>query len=116
MTDNLRDRIAQALEREDARNWGYDHGFENRYGVSAETDAFVDAVLAVLPSPGERATAPAQAADTIGLCGYCGIPRESHHHGYISTAAALAAAPHHISSESETQPTDHATEATGGER
>ncbi|MDP9953109.1 MULTISPECIES: hypothetical protein [Streptomyces] len=34
--------------------------------------------------------------DTIGLCGYCGVPRETHHHGYVSTAAALAAAPHHI--------------------
>ncbi|MEU8101660.1 hypothetical protein [Streptomyces rubiginosohelvolus] len=36
------------------------------------------------------------AVDAIGLCGYCGVPRETHHHGYVSTAAALAAAPHHI--------------------
>jgi hypothetical protein len=55
MTDTLRDRIARALQREDARNWGYDHGFENRYGVDEETDAFVDAVLAVLPAPADQA-------------------------------------------------------------
>lgn len=50
--DELRNRIACALEREDARNWGYDHGFENRYGVDNETDGFVDAVLAALPTSG----------------------------------------------------------------
>lgn len=52
---DLRNRIAQAMEREDARNWGYDHGFENRYGVDEETDSFVDAVLAVLPAPTDQA-------------------------------------------------------------
>ncbi|MER6834272.1 hypothetical protein ABT320_09770 [Streptomyces cellulosae] len=45
----LRDRIAQALAREDAHNAGYDHGFVGSYGADDETDGFVDAVLAVLP-------------------------------------------------------------------
>lgn len=36
------------------------------------------------------------AVDTIGLCGYCGVPRETHHHGYVSTADAIAAAPHRV--------------------
>jgi hypothetical protein len=51
----LRDRIAAALEREDAINAGYDHSFANRYGVDPETDGFVDAVLAALPTPTDRA-------------------------------------------------------------
>ncbi|MFE7233958.1 hypothetical protein ACFVAF_25475 [Streptomyces sp. NPDC057596] len=50
----LRDRIAHALEREDAINAGYDHGFVSQYGVDPETDGFVDAVLAVLPAPADR--------------------------------------------------------------
>lgn len=41
----LRDRIAHALEREDAERWGYDHGFADRYGADTETNGFVDAVL-----------------------------------------------------------------------
>ncbi|MEU3603757.1 hypothetical protein ABZ714_34380 [Streptomyces sp. NPDC006798] len=49
--DTLRDRIAHALEREDARNCGYDHGFAPAYGQDDETDGFVNAVLAVLPPP-----------------------------------------------------------------
>ncbi|MFD6149447.1 hypothetical protein [Streptomyces sp. NPDC060243] len=65
MTDDRRDRIAQALEREDARNWGYDHGFENRYGVDEETDAFVDAVLAVLPVSADRAAVLREAAEQV---------------------------------------------------
>ncbi|MFE9372285.1 hypothetical protein ACFYM2_21295 [Streptomyces sp. NPDC006711] len=47
---------------------------------------------AALPAPADRAAE----ADTIGLCGHCGVPRESHHHGYVSTVAALAAAPGRI--------------------
>ncbi|MET9953529.1 hypothetical protein ABZ135_18530 [Streptomyces sp. NPDC006339] len=47
--------------------------------------------------------------DTIGLCGHCGVPRESHHHGYVSTDDAIAAAPHRISAavggQDATQPT-----------
>lgn len=43
----LRTRIAEALAREDAHNWGYDHGFVHVYGGDPETDGFVDAVLAV---------------------------------------------------------------------
>ncbi|MFF8467935.1 hypothetical protein [Streptomyces griseus] len=46
--------------------------------------------------------------DTIGLCGYCGVPRETHHHGYVSTAAALAAAPHHVTA-APPAPADRAT-------
>lgn len=46
----LRDRIAKALADEDARTCGWGHGFLDRYGADAETDKFVDAVLAVLPS------------------------------------------------------------------
>lgn len=40
-----------------------------------------------------RAATETAQPDTIGLCGYCGMPRESHHHGYVSTADAIAAAP-----------------------
>lgn len=50
MTDPnpLQQRIALALEREDALRWGYDHGFASGYGQDPETDGFVDAVLAVI--------------------------------------------------------------------
>ena len=51
----LRTRIAEALAREDAHNWGYDHGFVHVYGGDPETDGFVDAVLAVLPASVDRA-------------------------------------------------------------
>jgi hypothetical protein len=51
----LRDRIAEALAREDAHNTGYDHGFAASYGADDETDGFVDAVLAVLPAPTDQA-------------------------------------------------------------
>ncbi|OUD03338.1 hypothetical protein [Streptomyces swartbergensis] len=51
----LHDRIAAALAREDARTCGWGHGFLDRYGADAETDGFVDAVLAVLPEPADRA-------------------------------------------------------------
>lgn len=47
----------------------------------------------------QTATIPAgqpPTEDTIGLCGYCGVPRENHHHGYVSTAEAIAAAPHRV--------------------
>jgi|1185.fasta_scaffold00436_8 hypothetical protein len=50
----LRQRIAHALEREDAIHWGYDHGFAASYGVDPETDGFVDAVLSVLPASVDR--------------------------------------------------------------
>ncbi|MFD3814971.1 hypothetical protein ACFWRZ_07885 [Streptomyces rubiginosohelvolus] len=56
---DVRDRIARALEREDSRNWGYDHGFENRYGVDKETDAFVDAVFAALANDATTPAVPA---------------------------------------------------------
>lgn len=46
----------------------------------------------------EDAVPPAP-VDTIGLCGYCGVPRETHHHGYVSTAASLAAAPRLITAD-----------------
>ncbi|CAL9369780.1 hypothetical protein [Streptomyces sp. enrichment culture] len=46
----LRDQVAKALADEDARAWGYDHDFVDQYGADAETDGFVDAVLAVLPA------------------------------------------------------------------
>jgi len=62
----LRDRIAHALEREDALHWGYDHGFADSYGTDAETDGFVDAVLAVLPAPADRAAVLTEAADDDG--------------------------------------------------
>ncbi|WP_328336799.1 hypothetical protein [Streptomyces violaceus] len=55
----LRDRIAQALADEDARTCGYGHGFLERYGADAETDGFVDAVLAALRD--RIAEAPADA-------------------------------------------------------
>jgi len=41
-----------------------------------------------------RDLAPPAAEDTIGLCGYCGVPRENHHHGYTSTADVIAASPY----------------------
>lgn len=62
---SLRDRIAHALEREDAINAGYDHGFVSSYGVDPETDGFVDAVLAVLPAPVDRAGALTEAERTM---------------------------------------------------
>ncbi|MGV9588212.1 hypothetical protein [Streptomyces tendae] len=49
--DALRDRVAKALADEDARACGWGHEFLDRYGVDAETDGFVDALLAaVLPA------------------------------------------------------------------
>lgn len=60
----LRTAIAQALAREDAHNWGYDHGFVHVYGGDPETDGFVDAVLAVLPD-NSRAAVEAEAAERI---------------------------------------------------
>lgn len=49
LTDQqLRDRIAAAFERLDAHQWGYDHGFCEKYGVDPETDSFVDAAIAEL--------------------------------------------------------------------
>lgn len=61
----LRDRIAQALAREDAHNAGYDHGFVGSYGADDETDGFVDAVLAVLPPTTDRAAVLREAADAV---------------------------------------------------
>jgi len=61
----LRDRMAHALEREDAINAGYDHGFVSQYGVDPETDGFVDAVLAVLPEHADRAAVLNAAADEM---------------------------------------------------
>ncbi|SCK20295.1 hypothetical protein YUYDRAFT_02113 [Streptomyces sp. ScaeMP-e48] len=66
--DDVRHRIARALEREDSVNWGYDHGFENRYGVDPETDAFVDAVLAVLA--GEAAAGVQQTTEGEATLSY----------------------------------------------
>ncbi|NED31044.1 hypothetical protein [Streptomyces sp. SID8499] len=60
----LRDSVAHALEREDAINGGYDHGFCGKYGVDEETDGFVDAVLTVLPEPAGRAAELASARAT----------------------------------------------------
>jgi hypothetical protein len=42
---DLRTRIAAAFEAEDARNWGYDHGFE---ADDFETLAFADVAIAVM--------------------------------------------------------------------
>lgn len=58
----LRKLIAGALAREDAHNAGYDHGFVSTYGIDDETDGFVDAVLAVLPTP----AAPLPEVWTVG--------------------------------------------------
>jgi hypothetical protein len=72
----LRQRIAEALGREDAHNAGYDHGFVSQYGVDAETDGFIDAVLAVLPEPADRAAECPQCGNT-GACngGPCPLRR-----------------------------------------
>jgi hypothetical protein len=61
----LRDRIAEALADEDARTCGWGHAFLDRYGADAETDGFVDAVLAVLPAPTDRAAVYAEVADCL---------------------------------------------------
>jgi len=45
---DIRQRIAAAFEREDAQNWGYDHGFCADPFGDPETGAFVDAALAVV--------------------------------------------------------------------
>ena len=97
MTDQpfLRDRIRRAICEAHGFEWDPDWLEPDEYGEHA------DAVLAVLPAPADRA-AEAASADMIGLCGYCGVPRESHHHGYVSTAAALAAAPGHITATDQT--------------
>ncbi|MFJ6073664.1 hypothetical protein ACIQFU_22955 [Streptomyces sp. NPDC093065] len=63
----LRDRIAKALADEDARACGWGHGFLERYGVDAETDGFVDVVLAVLPAPVGRAEYDALVAEADRL-------------------------------------------------
>jgi hypothetical protein len=72
----LRQRIAEALAREDAHNAGYDHGFAGSYGADEETDGFVDAVLAVLPEPADRAAECPQCGNT-GACngGPCPLRR-----------------------------------------
>lgn len=44
----LRDRIARRFAELDARDWGYDHGFVATYGTDEESDAFVDAAVAVV--------------------------------------------------------------------
>lgn len=112
--DNLRDRIRRAICEASGFTWLPDELMEpDEYGEHA------DAVLAVLRDPlarqvlGTPTTDPAPAPadeDTIGLCGYCGEPREGHHHGYVSTAAALAAAPHRIttSASAPAAPADRA--------
>jgi hypothetical protein len=69
----LRDRIAHALEREDALHWGYDHGFADSYGTDAETDGFVDAVLAVLPAPADRAAVLTEAAERLDAIPLSGV-------------------------------------------
>ncbi|MET7429589.1 hypothetical protein ABZT16_11405 [Streptomyces flaveolus] len=76
----LRDRIAEALEREDAHNAGYDHGFCSQYGVDSETDGFVDAVLAVLlgPIPQDANTATWTAIRAIQLMNEASREREEH--------------------------------------
>ena len=61
----LRTRIAEALAREDAHNWGYDHGFVHVYGGDPETDGFVDAIMAVLPPVADRAAILREAADQV---------------------------------------------------
>ncbi|MGW0626469.1 hypothetical protein [Streptomyces sp. NPDC002758] len=65
---DVRDRIAHALEREDAIHWGYDHGFCDEYGVDPETDGFVDAVLAVADAE--------QAADLVTALRGAGAERD----------------------------------------
>lgn len=70
---DVRDRIARALEREDFRNCGYDHGFENRYGVDKETDAFVDAVFAALANDAAAGVQQTTESETplATQCAYC---------------------------------------------
>jgi hypothetical protein len=43
-----RKAVAAEFARLDAHDWGYDHGFCDEYGTDPETDAFVDAALAVV--------------------------------------------------------------------
>ncbi|MFD7066097.1 hypothetical protein ACFV97_02550 [Streptomyces sp. NPDC059913] len=88
--NELRDRVRRAICEASGIDWDPDMLEPDEYGEHA------DAVLAVLPDWLAAADAavggPAVAEDTIGLCGYCGVPREGHHHGYVSTAAVLAVA------------------------
>ncbi|TXS78662.1 hypothetical protein [Streptomyces sp. sk2.1] len=88
--DELRERVRRAICEASGIDWDPDMLEPDEYGEHA------DAVLAVLPDWLAAADAavggPAVAEDTIGLCGYCGVPREGHHHGYVSTAAVLAVA------------------------
>ncbi|MFJ8727701.1 hypothetical protein [Streptomyces sp. NPDC093269] len=78
MTD-VRQRIAHALEREDAINAGYDHGFVGTYGIDPETDGFVDAVLAVVSAPVQPTTRADDEGDELvcvdqcGSCDACGM-------------------------------------------
>lgn len=46
-TDGLRAQFAQRFSDVDARDWGGDHGFVPSYGSDTESDAFVDAAVAV---------------------------------------------------------------------
>lgn len=75
----LRDRIAKALADEDGRTCGWGHGFLDRYGADRETDGFVDAVLAVLPAPADRAAVLREAADELGRMDY---DTDSNDYGY----------------------------------
>jgi hypothetical protein len=63
LTDQqLRDRIAAAFERLDAHQWGYDHGFCEKYGVDPETDSFVDAAIAAVQPELDRLRAELEQA------------------------------------------------------
>lgn len=76
---SLRDQIAQALEREDALKWGYDHDFADTYGVDPETDGFVDAVLAAV-------TEHLEIGDGQAWCKYCRRAWDSPRHRCESDA------------------------------
>ncbi|MFE3429867.1 hypothetical protein [Streptomyces sp. NPDC059171] len=98
--DQLRDRLRAAAQRalESLDSLIADHqdpGAEAlgaRYELARELSNTSPEVARQL-----LATSVAEGGeDTVGLCGYCGVPRETHHHGYVSTAAALAAAPRHV--------------------
>ncbi|WP_405019586.1 hypothetical protein OHV05_24620 [Kitasatospora sp. NBC_00070] len=57
-----RKAVAAAFARLDAHDWGYDHGFCDEYGTDPETDAFVDAALAVVQPELDRLRAELEQA------------------------------------------------------
>ncbi|MGW2594812.1 hypothetical protein ACWCXC_31730 [Streptomyces sp. NPDC001515] len=106
--DELRDRIAAAF-RSLNEGGGTLADLDEESDVHALADAAATVARQVLGTP---TTDPTPEEDTIGLCGYCGEPREGHHHGYVSTAAALAAAPHRVAAPASAPaaPTDWVAE------